>query len=132
MPRILLRRTVHFTAIFFALFSASVFAQQGSVPPSFSEIAEKAEPFVVSIEARGRVVVNAPSAGSMGRHTQDRILDVLRRQAPKRQVLDVGSGVSIDRSGDIVKNKDVVAESSRLTVKLDTGEEFTAKVVDVD
>ncbi|MEZ5424090.1 MAG: trypsin-like peptidase domain-containing protein [Pyrinomonadaceae bacterium] len=132
MPRILLRRTVHFTAIFFALFSVSVFAQQGSVPPSFSEIAEKAEPFVVSIEARGRVVVNAPSAGNNAPDTEDSILDFLRRQAPQRPVFHVGSGFIVDRSGYIVTNNHVVTESSRLTVKLDTGEEFTAKVVGVD
>ncbi len=132
MPRILLRRSVHITAICLAIFSISVFAQQGLVPPSFAEIAEKAEPFVVSIEARGRVVVSSPNSGNNVPDTEDSILDFLRRQAPQRPVFHVGSGFIVDRAGYIVTNNHVVSESSRLTVKLDTGEEFTAKVVGVD
>lgn len=132
MPRILLRRTVHVTTIFFAVLSVSVFAQQSGVPSSFAEIAEKAEPFVVSIEAKGKVASVAPNAANKAPDTEDDVLDFLRRQAPQRPVYHVGSGFIVDRSGYIVTNNHVVAESARLTVKLDTGEEFTARVVGVD
>lgn len=132
MPRILLRRTIHVTAIFFALFSASVVAQQSGVPSSFAEIAEKAEPFVVSIEAKGRVASIPPNGANRAPDTEDDVLDFLRRQTPQRPVYHVGSGFIVDRSGYIVTNNHVVAESARLTVKLDTGEEFTARVVGVD
>jgi len=132
MPRILLCRTVHFTAIFFALFSISVFAQQNGVPSSFAEIAEKAEPFVVSIEAKGKVASIPPNGADRAPDTEDDVLDFLRRQAPQRPVYHVGSGFIVDRSGYIVTNNHVVTESARLTVKLDTGEEFTARVIGVD
>jgi len=132
MPRILLRRTIHVTAIFFALFSVSVVAQQSGVPSSFAEIAEKAEPFVVSIEAKGRVASVPPNGANRAPDTEDDVLDFLRRQTPQRPVYHVGSGFIVDRSGYIVTNNHVVAESARLTVKLDTGEEFTARVVGVD
>ena len=132
MPRILLRRTIHVTAIFFALFSVSAVAQQSGVPSSFAEIAEKAEPFVVSIEAKGRVASVPPNGANRAPDTEDDVLDFLRRQTPQRPVYHVGSGFIVDRSGYIVTNNHVVAESARLTVKLDTGEEFTARVVGVD
>ncbi|MBX7061378.1 MAG: trypsin-like peptidase domain-containing protein [Pyrinomonadaceae bacterium] len=131
MPRIQLRRAVSFSVLFFAAFLLPVAAQQ-DVPPSFAAIAEKAEPFVVSIEARGRVAAVPPNGANKVPDTDDDVLDFLRRQAPQRPVYHVGSGFIVDRSGYIVTNNHVVSESSRLTVKLDTGEEFTARVIGVD
>ncbi|MBX3280871.1 MAG: trypsin-like peptidase domain-containing protein [Acidobacteria bacterium] len=131
MPRISLCRTAFVTAIFFVLFSANAFAQPDKVPPSFAEIAERSEPFVVSIEAKGRViVVPPPTAGKPD--TDDDVLEFLRRQGQQRPVFNVGSGFIVGKTGYILTNNHVVSESSRLTVKLDTGEEFTARVVGVD
>ncbi|KXK00766.1 MAG: hypothetical protein UZ17_ACD001002109 [Acidobacteria bacterium OLB17] len=130
MPRILLRRTHLLSAVLFAFLSVSAYSQAGSVPPSFADIAEKAEPFVVSIEAKGRVVSIPPSAGTPD--TDDEILDLLRRQGPQRPVYHVGSGFIVDKSGYILTNNHVITDSSRLTVKLETGEEFTAQIVGVD
>ncbi|HMU34426.1 MAG TPA: trypsin-like peptidase domain-containing protein [Pyrinomonadaceae bacterium] len=130
MPRIQLRRAISFTVLFFAASLFPVAAQQ-DVPPSFAAIAERAEPFVVSIEAKGRAAAAIPpSAGKPD--ADDDVLDFLRRQAPQRPVYHVGSGFIVDKAGYIVTNNHVVSESARLTVKLDTGEEFTARVIGVD
>lgn len=130
MPRIQLRRAISFTVLFFAASLFPVAAQQ-DVPPSFAAIAERAEPFVVSIEAKGRVAAAIPlTAGKPD--ADDDVLDFLRRQAPQRPVYHVGSGFIVDKAGYIVTNNHVVSESARLTVKLDTGEEFTARVIGVD
>ena len=130
MPRIQLRRAISFTVLFFAASLFPVAAQQ-DVPASFAAIAERAEPFVVSIEAKGRAAAAIPpSAGKPD--ADDDVLDFLRRQAPQRPVYHVGSGFIVDKAGYIVTNNHVVSESARLTVKLDTGEEFTARVIGVD
>lgn len=130
MPRIQLRRAISFTVLFFAASLFPVAAQQ-DVPASFAAIAERAEPFVVSIEAKGRVAAAIPpTAGKPD--ADDDVLDFLRRQAPQRPVYHVGSGFIVDKAGYIVTNNHVVSESARLTVKLDTGEEFTARVIGVD
>lgn len=130
MPRIQLRCAISFTVLFFAASLLPVAAQQ-DVPPSFAAIAERAEPFVVSIEAKGRVAAAIPpTAGKPD--ADDDVLDFLRRQAPQRPVYHVGSGFIVDKAGYIVTNNHVVSESARLTVKLDTGEEFTARVIGVD
>ncbi len=130
MPRIQLRRAISFTVLFFAASLFPVAAQQ-DVPPSFAAIAERAEPFVVSIEAKGRVAAAIPQTAGKP-DADDDVLDFLRRQAPQRPVYHVGSGFIVDKAGYIVTNNHVVSESARLTVKLDTGEEFTARVIGVD
>ncbi|HSU24888.1 MAG TPA: trypsin-like peptidase domain-containing protein, partial [Pyrinomonadaceae bacterium] len=50
----------------------------------------------------------------------------------RRPVYAVGSGFIVDKSGYILTNQHVVDDAARITVKLDSGEEFQAKVVGTD
>ena len=46
----------------------------------------------------------------------------------RRPVYAVGSGFIVDKSGYILTNQHVVDDAARITVKLDSGEEYQAKV----
>lgn len=106
-------------------------AQPDKLAKSFAEIAKKVEPAVVSIDTKSRVsqpVARAtPSPG-----TDADVLEFLRRQMQQRPVYGVGSGFIVDKSGYILTNAHVVQNTSRITVKLDSGEEFAATVIGTD
>ena len=120
-------------AILFIIFSVSVgvMAQPDRLPRSFSEIAKRVEPAVVSIDTKSGltqpVAKATPQPG-----TPDDIMDFLRKQMQQRPVYGVGSGFIVDKAGYIVTNLHVVDDATRITVKLDSGEEYTAKVVGSD
>jgi serine protease Do len=98
---------------------------------SFATITKKVEPAVVSIETKGKV----PQAVAKGTPTPgdaDDIMDFLRRQMQQRPVNVVGSGFIVDKGGYVLTNAHVIEGAVRITVKLDTGEEFTAKVIGSD
>ncbi len=105
-------------------------AQPEKLTKSFAEIAKRVEPAVVSIDTKGKTPQVAskeapPSDGSD-------IMEFLRKQMQQRPVHAVGSGFIVDKSGYIVTNAHVIEDAARITVKLDSGEEFTATVVGVD
>lgn len=98
---------------------------------SFAEVAKQAESAVVSIDTKGKlpdvkVKGDPPADGS------EDILDFFRRQMPRRPSTSVGSGFIVDPRGYIVTNAHVVADASRITIKLDSGEEYNASVVGAD
>ncbi len=98
---------------------------------SFSEVAKAVEPAVVNIDTKGKipdvsVKDDAPDKNSTG----DDLLDFLRRQ--RRPSYAVGSGFIVDKAGYILTNFHVVDDASRISVKLQTGEEYLAKIVGVD
>lgn len=97
---------------------------------SFAEVAKMVEPAVVSIDTKGK----APEGNARGNAAPtnpDEILDFLRRQS-RRPTYSVGSGFIVERSGYILTNAHVVQDSAKITVRLETGDEFTAKVVGHD
>lgn len=106
-------------------------AQPDKLARSFAEIAKKVEPAVVSIDTKSRVeqpVARAtPSPG-----TDADVLEFLRRRMQQRPVYGVGSGFIVDKRGYILTNAHVVQNTSRITVKLDSGEEFAATVLGSD
>ncbi len=108
-----------------------LFAQADSLSRSFADIAKRVEPAVVSIDAKGRAP-QITSRGNNSQNPQNDVMEFLRRQMQQRPVNAVGSGFIVDRSGHIVTNAHVVEEASRISVKLDSGEEFPAKVIGVD
>ncbi len=106
---------------------SSAFAQ----PRSFAQIAKKVEPAVVSIDTKSKVAQPA-ARGTAAPGKSDDIMDFFRRQMPQQPVYAVGSGFIVDKTGYIITNAHVIDDAARITVKLDSGEEFPATVVGVD
>lgn len=122
-----------FTAFTVILCVSAISAQSERGRASFAEIAKRVEPAVVSIDAKSNTPVNVRGATPRGGSNADSdVMDFLRRQMQQKPVHAVGSGFIVDRSGYIVTNAHVVENTSRVTVKLDSGEEFTAKVIGTD
>jgi serine protease Do len=143
---ILQKVNIYFATIIFAglIFGAQVSAQtvqttetlKNSITSperlsaSFAEVAKIVEPAVVNIDTKGKVP-EVTAKGETPAPDSDDILDFLR-QMPRRPSSSVGSGFIVDKSGYILTNAHVVEDSSRITVRLDSGEEYIAKVIGVD
>ena len=103
---------------------------------SFAEIARRVEPAVVNIDT----VTAAPEIAERdGDESEDKddpaannpLLDMLRRQA-RRPARGVGSGFIVDPKGYILTNQHVVQGATRITVRLQSGEEFRGTVKGID
>ncbi|HEY0458226.1 MAG TPA: trypsin-like peptidase domain-containing protein [Pyrinomonadaceae bacterium] len=129
----------------FLLGSASIYAQSNTetirnaaltpekLSSSFAEVARAVEPAVVNIDTKGKVPdVSVKETDPIDKNNPsgDDLLDFLRRQ--RRPSYAVGSGFIVDKSGYILTNYHVVEDSSRITVQLNTGEEFAARIVGID
>ncbi|MBS1794354.1 MAG: trypsin-like peptidase domain-containing protein [Acidobacteria bacterium] len=97
---------------------------------SFAEVARAVEPAVVNIDTKSKVPDVSVKGDAGNGNTADDLLDLLRRQ--RRPQYAVGSGFIVDKAGYIMTNFHVVEDSSRITVQLQSGEEFTARIVGVD
>lgn len=101
-----------------------------SMSISFAEVAKKVEPAVVNIDTKSKV----PEEGLKGEKpgsTQDEILEYFKRQA-RRPSYSVGSGFIVDKSGYILTNDHVVDDAAKISVRLQNGDEYVAKVIGVD
>ncbi len=102
---------------------------------SFAEIARRVEPAVVNIDT----VTAAPEVAERDDEGEDKddpssnnpLLDMLRRQA-RRPARGVGSGFIVDPKGYILTNQHVVQGATRITVRLQSGEEFRGVVKGID
>jgi serine protease Do len=100
---------------------------------SFAEIAKRVEPAVVNIDT----VTAAPEVAERDEDERDDpssnnpLLDMFRRQA-RRPSRGVGSGFIVDPKGYILTNQHVVQGATRITVRLQSGEEFRGVVKGVD
>jgi serine protease Do len=107
---------------------------------SFAEIARRVEPAVVNIDT----VTAAPEMAERGGGgagddedskddpaTNNPLLDMLRRQA-RRPARGVGSGFIVDAKGYILTNQHVVQGATRITVRLQSGEEYRGTVKGID
>jgi serine protease Do len=106
-------------------------AQPERLSKSFAEIAKKVEPAVVSIDTK----VTGPQGTakvSPSPEKDDDIMDFLRRQMAQRPIYGVGSGFIVDKAGYILTNAHVIDGASRITVKLDSGEEYPGTVLGSD
>src|SRR5689334_4748282 len=123
------RRTPYRIVLAAVIASISVIraSAQPERPRSFSEIAKRVAPAIVSIDTKSKAT-QAGGEMSIPADPGD-LLDMLRRQKP---VYAVGSGFIVDKSGYIITNAHVIDDAERITVKLDSGEEFTATVVGSD
>ncbi|HEY0404385.1 MAG TPA: Do family serine endopeptidase [Pyrinomonadaceae bacterium] len=106
-----------------------------SLSASFAEIAKRVEPAVVNIDT----VTAVPEVAERGTDedekedpaTSNPLLDMFRRQA-RRPSRGVGSGFIVDPKGYILTNQHVVQGATRITVRLQSGEEFRGTVKGVD
>lgn len=144
MPRFILikyLKRLSLTAVFVLAAGAFTFAQPverrpaESVPErlsaSFAQVAKLVEPAVVSIDAKGRTPEVATRDQTRPGDSDD-VLDFFQRQLPRRPSYSVGSGFIVDKAGYILTNAHVIEDAVRITVKLDSGEEFVARVIGSD
>jgi serine protease Do len=136
--------------------------QQVITPTTFSELAEKVGPAVVSVQVSGRGVTTSGRdprdmfpPGSPFRDFFDRFFDEDgqprfdndrrgdrfgerrdrdddRDRAPQRRRLSQGSGFIISPEGHVVTNEHVIDGADEVTVVLGDGTEFKAKVLGHD
>ena len=99
---------------------------------SFAEIAKRVEPAVVNIDTKTAVPEVADNdEDEKDTQSMDRsLLDMLRRQ--RRPTRGVGSGFIVDSKGFILTNQHVVQGATRISVRLQSGEQYIGKVVGVD
>ncbi len=93
-------------------------------PTSFADVADRANPAVVSIDVASRTRRRAPSARPADDPPGPR-----RPETPRR---GTGTGFIIDPSGVIVTNQHVVEGAERVMVKLADGRAFRGTVVGAD
>lgn len=106
-------------------------SQPARISDSFAEVARKVGPAVVSIEAKARPR-DLSSRNRTAPADPDDIFELFGRQMRQRPVTAVGSGFIVDPAGYIITNGHVVENSARVTVKIDSGEEFQANVIGTD
>jgi len=131
----MIRSTLRFRPLILSLTVFLVFGQAASQierpSTSFAAIAKRVEPAVVSIDTKSKFVEPqarpTPAPGA-----SDDIMEFFRRQMQQRPVYGIGSGFLVDKTGYIVTNAHVVSNAANITVKLDTGEQFQAKIVGAD
>src|SRR5689334_14442598 len=110
----------------FAVAGSAVMAQPGSVQ-SFAALAKRVEPAVVSIDTKSTAAPGPIARATPAPGASDEIMDFFRRQMQSRPVYAVGSGFIVDKAGYIITNEHVIDDATRITVKLDSGEEYPAK-----
>src|SRR2546429_484719 len=97
---------------------------------SFVEIAQRVEPAVVNIDTTQAADTESDNEDKTDRSANP-FYDMLRRQAP-RPTHGVGSGFIIDPKGYILTNYHVIDGATRITIGMQNGERFRARVIGVD
>lgn len=104
-----------------------------SMSSGFAEVARTVEPAVVNIDTKGIVPPEITLKGEKPEgSSSDEILEYFKKQLPRRPSYAVGSGFIVDKSGYILTNYHVIEDSSRITVRLQNGEEYLAKIIGRD
>ncbi|MGI8787161.1 MAG: trypsin-like peptidase domain-containing protein [Pyrinomonadaceae bacterium] len=100
---------------------------------SFAEVSKRVEPAVVNIDTKGKMPADITlKSGDGEKPSADDIAEFYRRLAPRRPSYAIGSGFIVDKAGYILTNNHVIDDASRITVKLQSGEEYIATVVGAD
>jgi serine protease Do len=100
---------------------------------SFAEVSKRVESAVVNIDTKGKVPAEITLKGEKpGATNPNDVMELYRRMLPRRPSTAVGSGFIVDKSGYILTNAHVIDDASRIIVSLQSGEEFTAKVIGTD
>ncbi|MBU6140957.1 MAG: Do family serine endopeptidase [Proteobacteria bacterium] len=121
--------------------------KKNDIPPSkpavisgFADIVEDLMPTVVNISAiqevqTGNVTVDQIVLGELPKTP---LFDDLRRhlenqyQGQKKKISSIGSGFIISKDGFIVTNNHVIEDADEITVGMDDGSKYKAKVVGID
>jgi serine protease Do len=99
----------------------------------FADVAERVLPTVVSLSTSvAGVATRARRSGDSGRGRGDFLENVFPEPQWEEASPASGSGFIVDSSGLVVTNYHVIEGSSGVTVALQTGERFAAKVVGID
>ncbi|MDQ3800261.1 MAG: trypsin-like peptidase domain-containing protein [Acidobacteriota bacterium] len=100
---------------------------------SFAEVSRRVEPAVVNIDTKGKVPEVSLKGEQQTEPTNpDDILEYFKRQLPRRPSYSVGSGFIVDKAGYILTNFHVIDDASRISVRLQSGEEYIAKIIGTD
>jgi len=99
---------------------------------TFAEIAKQVEPAVVNIDTKMGGQEEASNELEENKEKIPKELLDLFRQRLKRPVFGVGSGFIVDAEGYVLTNRHVIEGASRITVRLQNGEEYRATVVGSD
>jgi serine protease Do len=113
----------------------SAAAAPDALSASFAEISRNVEPAVVNIDTKTNapeIAVKPTPKSNKNEDDDSPISEYFRRQLPTRPSYSVGSGFIVDKTGYILTNFHVVEDATRITVRLQTGEEFIATVVGTD
>lgn len=117
---------------------------QGVQPISFADVVEKVRPAVVSVRVKsaGREVVSTdgdefpffgmPEGSPMEKFFKQFRQDPRGQQRRSRPSTSLGSGFLISDDGYVVTNNHVIETEQSVTVILDDGTEFAAKVIGTD
>lgn len=99
----------------------------------FVDIAKRVEPAVVSIDTKTAAteVAEADEDGAPEKTPGDSLYDMFRQRS-KRPAYGVGSGFIVDAKGYILTNQHVVKDATRISVRLQSGEEYVGTVIGVD
>ncbi len=114
---------------------------ENGAPFSFADLVEQVAPSVVTVTVQEKAQaaslsdddIPAPfrnffrQFGQQGEPGQPG-----QQQQPQRHAVAMGSGFIIDKAGYIVTNNHVVDGATKITVKLNDGREFTAKLIGTD
>src|SRR5688500_6991853 len=98
---------------------------------SFAEIAQRVEPAVVNIETTQALPETTEKDEDKEDQTTNPLLDMFRRPQ-RRPSRGVGSGFIINPKGYILTNYHVIEDASKITVRLQSGEEYRGTVAGFD
>ena len=100
---------------------------------AIADVAQAAMPAVVHIEVTQRVQVPSPVFPFEGDPFFRYFFGAPQRpRFDKREMRGIGTGMIIDGEGHILTNNHVVTGATKITVKLESGEELEAKMVGAD
>jgi serine protease Do len=122
---------------------ADAVSVQGVEPASFADVVEKVRPAVVSVRVKSQADDVSASGDDMPFFDfpqgtpMDRFFKQFRQQNPNKNVpprmqTSLGSGFFISEDGYVVTNNHVVDKEKSVTIIMDDGKEYDAKVVGTD
>lgn len=106
--------------------------------PDFSDLVEELSPTVVNIsttqEIIGKLSIDQSLLNDLPKGlVADNLKELLENQRPqKRKMSSLGSGFIISKDGYIVTNNHVIEDADEITVSLNNGNKFKAKLIGTD